>query len=306
MSRSSVGSRVRIELAKARLREGWAPVIGPLADEHINRPRRVTEAITSRLKSLGQEVTRRDLILAGLAAGVGGLALGVRPSPDARKLPLGPASPLFETARDFASVEDFPEIEPTPLPTSHGEIGPPRPTKRPFEESQVVNAAPPMPAKRPKDHVPRSPLFAERRLALVNENTGESINAVYWAEGDYVLEGLEDIQVLLRDHHTDEIHAIDLKLVETLHKLGKALDSNRPLHVLSAYRSPRTNRHLAMRYDGVAENSFHMKGKAVDLYIPGRRKRDLARAALKMRVGGVGVYSSFVHVDTGPIRRWNS
>ena len=117
---------------------------------------------------------------------------------------------------------------------------------------------------------------------------------------------LEEIQVLLRDHHTDEIHAIDLKLVESLYRLSQTLDSRGPLHVLSAYRSPRTNARLALRYDGVAENSFHMKGKAVDLYIPGRRKRDLARAAQSLRVGGVGIYSSFVHVDTGPIRRWQT
>ena len=284
MSRNSVGSRVRIELAKARLRDGWAPAVGSEAETVVSKPRKAAAAVASQVKTLSQEVTRRDLILTGLAAGVSGLAVAARQGPEPRQVP---SPQLFESPRDFARVEDFPVIDPEPI-------------------EPIEMAGPPLPTKKPVQAIPRGPLLTERSLALVNENTGESVNAVYWAEGDYVLEGLEEIQVLLRDHHTDEMHAIDLKLVDSLYRLSKSLESQRPLHVLSAYRSPRTNKRLALRYDGVAENSFHMKGKAVDIYIPGRRKRDLARAALSLRVGGVGVYSSFVHVDTGPIRRWDS
>ena len=298
MSKMSVGSRVRMELAKARLRDGWTPALGP---EGSNRTDRLLGAASAQLRGLGQEVTRRDLVLTSLAASVAGLALGFRDLPGARQVPVGAAPPVFETPRSFVSSEDFPELDPIPLP---GE----RSAEPLLAEAEPLyaEAAPPRPLKRPEKGIPRGPLFAERRLALVNENTGEAVNATYWAEGDYLLEGLEEIQVLLRDHHTDEIHAIDLKLVESLYRLSQTLDSQGPLHVLSAYRSPRTNARLALRYDGVAENSFHMKGKAVDLYIPGRRKRDLARAAQSLRVGGVGIYSSFVHVDTGPIRRWHS
>lgn len=304
MSRSSIGSRTRIEMAKARLRDGWASVLGLGPEDGAPPTRKAAEAVAGQLKTLGQEVTRRDLLLTGLAAGVGGLAMAVRQGPGRPAVPVAdapPPSPL-EMPRDFAALEDLPALDPLPSEPLPGSSL----SREWIEPSEPLAALPPHPVRKPRHGTPLGPLLAERRLAMVNENTGESVNAVYWANGDYVLEGLEDIQILLRDHHTDEMHAIDLKLVETLYRLSQVLDSQRPLHVLSAYRSPRTNARLALRYDGVAENSFHMKGKAVDLYIPGRRKRDLARAALNLRVGGVGVYSSFVHVDTGPIRRWHS
>ena len=275
-----------MERAKANLRSGWAPAIGP--DGPVRRGlSKARKLAQGQFGSFSQEVTRRDLIITGIAAGVSGLAIAAHRPPDARQVPLGSAPPLFEKPRSFAPSEDFSWTEETP-----------------FDQTPLVEQAAPM--DRQVADIPRGPLLAERRLSLVNENTGEVANALYWADGDYVLEGLEEIQVLLRDHHTDEMHAIDLKLVETLYRLTQTLDSQRPLHVLSAYRSARTNARLAERFDGVAENSFHMKGKAVDIYLPGRRKRDLARAALKLRVGGVGVYSSFVHVDTGPVRRWDS
>ena len=292
MTRSTISSRGRIELAKARLREGWAPVLGLTPEQRVSRTEKAAAVVKSQARTLSQEVTRRDLLLTGLAAGVGGLALATRQGTGPLPEPAEPAPQLFETQPSFAGVEDFPEVDPLP--------------RTMLADPEPLQPFPPRPVRKPHQAVPRGPLFDERRLALVNENTGESVTTVYWAEGDYVLEGLEDIQILLRDHHTDEIHPIDLKLVESLYRLSRVLESQRPLHVLSAYRSPRTNARLARLYDGVAENSFHMKGKAVDLYIPGRRKRDLARAALKLKVGGVGVYSSFVHVDTGPIRRWAS
>ena len=275
-----------MERAKANLRKGWGPALGPdgPVQRGLTKAKQLAEA---QFSTFSQEVTRRDLILTGIVAGVSGLAVATHRPPDARHVPLGSAPPLFETPRTFAPSEGFSWTE------TDGQ-----------DQTPIVEQASPL--EQQAAEVPRGPLLTDRRLSLVNENTGESVDAIYWAEGDYVLEGLEAIQVLLRDHHTDEMHAIDLKLVETLYRLTQTLDSNRPLHVLSAYRSPRTNARLAERFDGVAENSFHMKGKAVDIYLPGRRKRDLARAALKLRVGGVGVYPSFVHVDTGPIRRWDS
>jgi uncharacterized protein YcbK (DUF882 family) len=57
---------------------------------------------------------------------------------------------------------------------------------------------------------------------------------------------------------------------------------------------------------GVAANSLHTVGKAIDIRLPGRRLADLRRAALTLQLGGVGYYpkSDFVHVDSGRIRAW--
>jgi uncharacterized protein YcbK (DUF882 family) len=77
-------------------------------------------------------------------------------------------------------------------------------------------------------------------------------------------------------------------------------------HVLSAYRSPATNAMLRTYYSGVAEHSMHIEGKAVDVRFLGRDLQMVRRLALDLQWGGVGYYpgSSFVHLDTGPVRSW--
>ena len=63
---------------------------------------------------------------------------------------------------------------------------------------------------------------------------------------------------------------------------------------------------LAGRGAGVARKSLHQVGMAIDIRVPGRRLRDLRRAAFVLKAGGVGYYprSRFVHVDTGRVRYW--
>jgi hypothetical protein len=65
---------------------------------------------------------------------------------------------------------------------------------------------------------------------------------------------------------------------------------------------------LRAKSSGVAENSQHMLGKAMDVFIPGIKLSTLRAAAMKHQVGGVGYYptsgSPFVHMDTGNVRAW--
>ncbi len=63
---------------------------------------------------------------------------------------------------------------------------------------------------------------------------------------------------------------------------------------------------LVANTDGVAHNSLHMRGKAVDIRIPGQNPKLVGRAAKSLRAGGVGIYpsSNFVHIDTGRVRYW--
>ena len=85
------------------------------------------------------------------------------------------------------------------------------------------------------------------------------------------------------------------------------LGTQQPFEVISGYRSPATNDTLrSTRGGGVAKHSLHMVGKAIDVRLPGVPLTELRDAALSLRQGGVGFYPSeqFVHLDTGPVRRW--
>lgn len=146
----------------------------------------------------------------------------------------------------------------------------------------------------------------ERVLALHNLHTEESIQTVYWAEGGYVPEGLAQLNHVLRDHRCDEACAMDPSLFDLLFLLHGAVDGRRPYGVISGYRSPATNAHLRSRSNGVAKQSLHMQGKAIDIRLPGCELHQLQRAAKAMGVGGVGLYSQaeFLHLDTGRVRYW--
>jgi uncharacterized protein YcbK (DUF882 family) len=146
----------------------------------------------------------------------------------------------------------------------------------------------------------------ERTLSFHNTRTGEEWSRVYWCQGDYVPEALEEINYLLRDHRTNEVREIDPRLLDLLYDLNEKLNSRGPFLVVSAYRSPETNALLRRRSRRIARNSLHMEGMAADIRLPDRSMRQLARAAISLKSGGVGYYPRrhFVHIDTGKVRRW--
>lgn len=145
-----------------------------------------------------------------------------------------------------------------------------------------------------------------RRIALYNINTGEALDTVYWAEGRYLGEALGRIDKLLRDHRTNQSTPTDLALIDLLYRIRARMRVRRPWHVISGYRSPATNEALRREIPGVAPNSLHALGKAVDVRLPGRPLMALRRVAHFQRAGGVGLYpgSAFIHLDTGKVRYW--
>jgi uncharacterized protein YcbK (DUF882 family) len=147
---------------------------------------------------------------------------------------------------------------------------------------------------------------AEKSLAFYNTHTGEKLKSVYWAEGQYVTASLHEINHILRDPRNNEVHDIDTRLLDLLFSIRREIDTNQPFHVISGYRSADTNAFLRVHTTGVAENSLHLVGKAIDIRSPGKDLRSLQRVAIALKGGGVGYYpkSDFVHVDTGRVRYW--
>ena len=154
----------------------------------------------------------------------------------------------------------------------------------------------------------RAAMTRERIFAAYSPNTGELIRTVYWVPDEgYIQDSIAQISHFMRDHHNNLIKPIDPKLVDQLYAMQMKLDPHEPMHLLCGYRSPSTNARLRRRSRGVAKNSYHIRGRAADIRFPGQSTRDLYRAALDMKAGGLGYYprSRFIHMDTGPVRTWS-
>ena len=147
---------------------------------------------------------------------------------------------------------------------------------------------------------------AFKMLSFEHAHTGDKLKLTYFEQGSYIKGALQEINYLLRDYHTDDIHPIDTALLDQLFDLKQTLGVNKPFHIVSGYRSPFTNAQLRKHSSGVAEHSFHMQGRAIDIRLEGIPTKTIKNAALAMAQGGVGYYpqNDFVHMDTGAFRTW--
>ena len=145
-----------------------------------------------------------------------------------------------------------------------------------------------------------------KSIHLVHTQTGDKLKLTYFEKGRYINNALHEINHLLRDYHTNDVHPMDTALIDQLYDLKQTLGINQPIQVVSAYRAPETNAALRRISSGVAEHSYHMQGRAIDIRIEGLQAHVIKKAALSMARGGVGYYpeSNFVHLDTGDIRSW--
>jgi len=147
-----------------------------------------------------------------------------------------------------------------------------------------------------------------RTLKLYFIHTKESADITYKRNGRYIQSGLNEINRFLRDWRRNEPAKMNPQLLDVLWEVYRASGARERINVVSAYRSPATNSMLRSRSNGVAKNSQHMLGKAIDFYIPGVKLSRLRALGLKMQAGGVGYYprsgSPFVHLDVGSVRHW--
>ena len=152
------------------------------------------------------------------------------------------------------------------------------------------------------------PADAPRRLRFLHRHTDETVDVVYWNNGWYLPDALDEVNHILRDFRTGEVRKIDIKLLDMLSRMHAWLGAKHPYHVFSAYRTPETNAKLREAGTAAAINSLHMAGMAIDIRLPHRKLHVLRRAAMSQHGGGVGYYPSrgFVHIDVGRVRYWNA
>ena len=152
----------------------------------------------------------------------------------------------------------------------------------------------------------RATAIDERRLAFFHTHTGKHLDVVYKRGDEFVPEGIRDLNAFLSDFRNGESIVIDTHLLDLIYDLHQTLGSRGTYEVISAYRSPETNEMLRGRSNGVARNSQHLYGKAIDIRLNDVELTRLRDTAIAMQRGGVGYYesSNFVHIDTGRVRRW--
>ena len=147
-----------------------------------------------------------------------------------------------------------------------------------------------------------------RSITLHHPASGETVSAIYRRSDGYDAEAMQQIATLFRDRRNGEVVPVDPALVDMLvdlrERCGASPDT--PIHITSGFRSQATNVALARTNPNVAEHSFHMRGQAADIYIPGVAPRRIADEAAAMQRGGYAMYAhtGHVHVDTGPFRTW--
>jgi uncharacterized protein YcbK (DUF882 family) len=156
------------------------------------------------------------------------------------------------------------------------------------------------------DSIHPTELGSDRSLSFLHTHTGERLEADYFQGGQYQPDCLAQVNRLLRDFRTDEVHPIDPALLDILFTLQVRIGREGVFEVISGYRSPATNEMLRRTTEGVAQHSMHLEGRAIDVRLEGFATSRLAAAARSVGGGGVGFYpaSDFVHVDTGRVRFW--
>lgn len=94
---------------------------------------------------------------------------------------------------------------------------------------------------------------------------------------------------------------IDSDLVNVLQKIRTHFGKS--VTITSAYRTPTKNKAV-----GGTTYSQHLYGKAADIKVSGVTPKKVAQYAetILKNKGGIGIYSTFVHVDTREAKsRWN-
>jgi uncharacterized protein YcbK (DUF882 family) len=147
-------------------------------------------------------------------------------------------------------------------------------------------------------------------VTLINQRSGERGTIRFREAGFIIPPAMNQINWLLRDTRANQPGAIDPSLIIFLDDLTGALGlpGDIPILIKSGYRSPITNANLRRKSPQVAENSYHLKGMAIDFAIPGVSGRTVYNMAVRLRRGGAAYYESsdHVHIDTGPVRTWRA
>ena len=139
-------------------------------------------------------------------------------------------------------------------------------------------------------------------LSLIRK--GEKCSTSFVLNGVVIEENYTEICYFLKDIREDVAVKMDPGLLVVLARSQEWLKKygyEESFTVHSGYRTVKTNRET----ENAAYNSMHMHGKAVDVSHPRLTPKYLSLLFAAFGGTGIGVYSSFVHVDTWNKRSWH-
>ena len=215
----------------------------------------------------------RRQFIAGTLAG-----LAATPSMAGSGLLSGAAGPLIDMSSGFSLYEKH-DLEPEPVAA---------PRARPAEIE--------LPTGNPT-------------LSMYNVHTEETLRVQPVSATGFDHDSLARVNRFMRDWRRNEVAQIDPNAILGLLQIQQRARQNGfsgNVRFLSGYRSQATND--ALRASGVnaARNSLHIQAKAIDFSLPGVGIPQTILLAKDLDIGGVGGYSSFVHIDTGRVRFWGT
>ncbi|MDP3300786.1 MAG: DUF882 domain-containing protein [Sulfuricurvum sp.] len=145
--------------------------------------------------------------------------------------------------------------------------------------------------------------YSDEEALLHIIRNGNTYKIPFMRNGKVEENGYYDLCKIFADTHDQVAVQMDPNLFSVLAKAQQWLASNqvnRPIILTSGYRTQHTN----SMTEGAALNSMHMYGKAADIHMSGIPIDYLARLMRLCGGAGIGIYSSFVHVDTWKERSW--
>lgn len=138
-----------------------------------------------------------------------------------------------------------------------------------------------------------------RNVLLRNPRNGETFTENFVVDGQFVQSALENFNWFARDWRHNDPTSMDPGLLDIIYKLTEMLGTTSHWNMNSGYRNPASNATV-----GGAKQSYHMRGKAMDITNPQKSPGAVQSAGRALAAGGVGTYNTFTHVDTGPYRTW--
>jgi uncharacterized protein YcbK (DUF882 family) len=141
----------------------------------------------------------------------------------------------------------------------------------------------------------RAPSGGVGRFTVELVNTGETLEvAVNLATGELEADTYRRLRHFMRCQRTGAETPIDPRLLDLLYRISQR--THQRIQIVSGFRAPMFS---------MASLSYHTRGMAADIRIPGMTPLMVRDLAESMGVGGLGYYpvSGFVHVDVREERR---